>query len=194
MTEDQLRNDFALLQKLYREDPKKHRIRYAIGCVCVAPIQPEDAEELYRQALTIFTDLEASGADFTAAWLASAHRELGILLSDRGDDENAEAHLRQALARYRQPMGHPAHRRVNKEKLAECAETLGIFLLTRGRFREGETLVLEALEIHENLMESKPDPHRREAREVCAALAEVYRSWDMTEEASIMAAKAAKLQ
>ncbi len=121
MTEDQLRNDFALLQKLYREDPKKHRIRYAIGCVCVAPIQPEDAEELYRQALTIFTDLEASGADFTAAWLASAHRELGILLSDRGDDENAEAHLRQALARFRQPMGHPAHRHVDGEKLAACA-------------------------------------------------------------------------
>ena len=194
MTEEKLRNDFTLLQKRYREDPKKHRIPYAVGCVCVAPTQPEDAEELYRQALEIFTVLESSGADFTAAWLARAHQELGILLSDRGDDENAEPHLRQALARYRQPMGHPAHRHVIGEKLAECAETLGTFLLTRGRFREGEKLVLEALEIHESLMESNPDPHRREAREICAALAEVYRSYGMTEEASITAAKAAKLQ
>ena len=91
-------------------------------------------------------------------------------------------------------MGHPARRHVNGEKLAACAETLGSFLLSRGRFREGERLALEALEIHELLMADKPHPHRREAQEICASLAEVYRCYGMAEEASVMAAKAAKLQ
>lgn len=145
MTNEQLLKNLAHLQKLYTEDPKKHRIAYAICCVNAADAQLEGAEELYRQALDIFTELEAAGADYTPAWIAWTHLNLGKLLADNGQAEEAEYHLRLALDLYRQPMGHPKHRCLNRSCLRDACLTLAELLQAGRRLAEAEFLRQEAM-------------------------------------------------
>lgn len=147
MSDEQLRKTLADLQKLYLEAPKKHRIAYAICCVNAADIQIENPEELYRQALEIFTELEAAGADFTPAWIAWIHLNLGRLLACGGKLEEAEYHLRLALDLYRQPMGHPRHRAVNRPMLREACLALAEVLQARGNRTEAQLLRQEAMDI-----------------------------------------------
>ena len=149
MTEEQLQTELIRLQILYMEDPKKHRIAYAICCVNAAAVRIENAEELYRRALAIFTELQASGADFTPAWIAGIHLDLGKLLHNDGRLDEAEYHLRLALDLYRQPMGHPRHRRLNRPQLKAACFALAEVLQARGNRAEANLLRQEALDIPE---------------------------------------------
>lgn len=147
MTEEQLQTELIRLQRLYMENPKRHRIAYAIWCVNAADVWPEGAEKLYRQALAIFTELEAAGADFTPAWIARIHLNLGKLLACRGRLEEAEYHLRLALDLYRQPMGHPRHRAVNRPMLREACLAFAEVLQALGNRTEAQLLRQEAMDI-----------------------------------------------
>ena len=147
MTEEQLQTELIRLQRLYMEDPKKHRIAYAICCVNAADVRIENPEELYRQALEIFPELESAGADFTPAWIAWIHLNLGRLLACGKKLEEGEYHLRLALDLYRQPMGHPRHRAVNQPMLREACLALAEVLQARGNRTEAQLLRQEAMDI-----------------------------------------------
>lgn len=96
------------------------------------------AEELYRQAIQIS---EGSPADAGSVEAAHAHANLGLILWNRGEIDEAERLWRDALAGYERSLGP------TDVNVATVAFNLGQLLHGQGRYGEAEPLYRQALEV-----------------------------------------------
>ncbi len=115
-----------------------------------------DIHRVRGGALLICGDTQRAEAEFRAVLGrdpsdADAHHNLGIVLSERGEHREAEAHVRRAVELRSLPRPGPGSRGLDRTALADTQASLGEILLSQGRTAEAIRTLRHAREVDPQL-------------------------------------------
>ncbi len=162
-----LERSLQLLQPLDGEEAGvRHQRRMSLqlaGRVWEACGDEDQARASLIEAHTLDRALLAAGEAASRDYLCGSHLELGELLDDQGAQQEAEEHLRAAVALARELVDEAALSAGRRQLLARSLARLGHFLWHRGRGEEAGPRLREAARLAAELWErnlSLPDSMR----------------------------------
>jgi tetratricopeptide (TPR) repeat protein len=150
----------AGLQQLADTDatlqPELARVQHNLGLLYHETNRLADAATQFNAALTVQTQLHATGGPRLLRDLATTHNNLGNLARDRAQLAPAEQHYRTALAVQTALVRHYPHLSICRQELAHTHHNLGHLLYTLRHFSAAEAEYLTARQMQQQLVQDYP--------------------------------------
>ncbi|MBQ4443581.1 MAG: tetratricopeptide repeat protein [Clostridia bacterium] len=156
------------------QDDAKANLLNLLGILYDGNGRPQEAEKLYKEALTIYRRLADENPAAFEADVADTCNNLGNLYADNGKPQEAEKLYLEALTIYRRLADeNPA---AYEGRVAMTCNNLGNLYADNGKPQEAEKLYKEALTIYRRLAKENPATFEGRVAVTCNNLGSLYKN------------------